>query len=114
MRKILFTVFLLTLASLSVQAQSKSGKKKQKGPQIVEASCGKCNFDLPGDGCKLAVRIEDKAYYVTGSTLADHGDEHGDEGMCNVVRQAKVEGKVVLGVFKAKSFELLPSDPADE
>ena len=78
--------------------------------QIVESSCGQCQFGMEGNGCDLAVRIDGESYYVDGAMLDDHGDAHGDDGMCNCVRQAKVSGEVADGRFTATSFELLPFD----
>jgi hypothetical protein len=77
---------------------------------IVEASCGQCQLGLDGEGCSLAVRIGDTSYFVDGTGLDDHGDAHGDEGMCNCIRRAKVSGDVVDGRFVATQFELLPND----
>ena len=76
--------------------------------QTVEASCGQCNFGLKGSGCSLAVKIDGKAYFVEDANIHDHGDAHGDEGMCNVVRTAEVKGKVEKGKFRAEYFKLLP------
>lgn len=78
--------------------------------QVVEASCGECQFDLPGNGCNLAVRIDGQAYYVDGSSLDDHGDAHGKDGMCNCVRQARVTGTIQDGRFVSTNFEMLPFD----
>ena len=78
-------------------------------PTIVEAACGQCQFELPGDGCDLAVRIDGKAYLVDGTGIDDHGDAHGSDGFCNAVRRARVTGQVVDGRYVARSFELLPA-----
>lgn len=75
--------------------------------RLVEASCGQCNFGLPGEGCDLAVRLDGKAYFVDGSTIDAHGDAHAADGMCNAIRQARVEGHVSEGRFVATSFNLL-------
>ena len=77
---------------------------------MVEASCGECQFGMEGTSCDLAVRIDGKSYYVDGALMDDHGDAHGDDGMCNCVRQAKVTGEIKGGRFTATSFELLPFD----
>lgn len=77
---------------------------------LVEASCGQCQFGLPGSGCDLAVRIDGEAYYVDGSSIDDHGDAHGATGLCNAIRQARVEGRVEKGRFVATSVEVLPVD----
>ena len=38
---------------------------KTEEKQIVELSCGQCQFGLTSkDGCDLAVRIDDKVYFV--------------------------------------------------
>lgn len=114
MHRFLLSFLFLGFFAFSVHAQSGGKKKRNKSPQIVEASCGTCNFGMEGDGCRLAVRMDGKAYFVIGSDLSEHGDEHGEDGMCNKIRQAKVEGKVVMGMYKAKSFELLPLEEAEE
>ena len=76
-------------------------------PRLVEASCGQCNFDLPGDSCDLAVRMDGKAYFVDGTSIDEHGDAHAADGMCNAIRKARVEGHVSEGRFQATFFELL-------
>ena len=78
--------------------------------QVIDASCGQCQFDMEGEGCTLAVRIDGKTYYVEGSTIDDHGDAHGEDGLCNCVRKARVEGEVIDGKFVATVFEVLPQD----
>lgn len=82
--------------------------------QVVEASCGMCNFGLKADECSLAVKIDGKPYFVDGANLDDFGNAHDEkEGMCAVVRQAKVSGKVENGRFTATKFELLPLAAAE-
>ena len=73
----------------------------------VEISCGQCQFDMPGDGCTLAIRIDGKGYFVEGSGIDDHGDAHAEDGLCNCVRKANVVGQIVDGKFKAESIKLL-------
>ena len=82
--------------------------------QTVEASCGQCQFDMQGTkGCDLAVRMDGKSYFVDEAKMDDHGDAHGDDGMCNCIRQAKVSGEVKDGRFVATSFELLPVEKTE-
>ena len=78
-------------------------------PTVVDAACGECLFGLPGKGCDLAVRIDGRSYYVDGVDMDSLGDAHAKDGMCEVIRRAKVTGEVHGGRFEAKSFELLPS-----
>lgn len=77
---------------------------------IVETSCGECNFKMAGDDCDLAVKISGKYYFVEGSGVDEHGDAHAADGLCTVVRKAKVTGNIKHGVFYASSFELLPME----
>ena len=75
--------------------------------QVVEASCGKCQFGMTEKlGCNLAVRIDGKAYFVDGTNIHEHGDPHAKDGFCAVVRNANVEGKIIDGRFKSESFTL--------
>jgi len=75
--------------------------------QLVEASCGECQFKLEGKGCDLAVRINGKAYFVDGTEIDSHGDAHADDGFCKAVRKAEVQGEVVNNRFKVTYFKLV-------
>ena len=73
----------------------------------VEAACGTCLFDMEGDACELAVKINGKGYFVDGATLDEFGDAHAEDGMCMVVKEAHVRGKIEGDRFTAHSFELV-------
>ena len=76
--------------------------------QIVQASCGQCQFDMKEKkGCDLAVQIDGKAYFVDGSSIDDHGDAHATDGFCNAVRRACVRGRVEDGRFQATCVKLV-------
>ena len=77
--------------------------------QIVELSCGQCQFGLTSQkGCDLAVRIEDKAYFVDGADIDEFGDAHDKEsGFCEVVRMAEMEGEIVNSRFKVSNVKML-------
>ena len=76
--------------------------------QVVEASCGQCQFRMTEkSGCDLAVKIDGKSYFVDGTTIHDHGDAHADDGFCRAIRQAEVKGEIIDGRFKAESFTLV-------
>jgi len=102
MKKILFIIFLFI--GISIQAQNKKVIDK---PQIVEASCGECQFGMKGKSCDLAVRIDGKTYFVDGTTIQDHGDAHAEDGFCNAIRKASVTGTIEKNRFKATSFTLI-------
>lgn len=78
-------------------------------PTVVDAACGECLFGLPGKGCDLAVRVDGRSYYVDGVDMDSLGDAHAKDGMCEVIRKAKVTGEVRNGRFIASTFELLPA-----
>lgn len=103
MKNILAIAFFLL--ALGANAQ----EKKITKPQVVEASCGQCNFGMKDKkGCDLAVKIDGKPYFVDGTNLDDHGDAHSEDGFCSKVRSAEVTGEVKDNRFVASSFKLLP------
>ena len=103
MKKIIAIAFLFL--ALGANAQDKKITK----PQVVEASCGQCNFGMKDKkGCDLAVKIDGKNYFVDGTTIDDHGDSHGKDGFCSVIRKAEVTGEVKNNRFVARIFKLVP------
>jgi hypothetical protein len=114
--KHIFLFLLFSCAVLGASAQDKDDKTpqpdKNKKVLLVDASCGQCKFKLEGTDCDLAVRIDGKAYFVDGTKIDDHGDAHANDGFCNAIRKAKVQGEVVNGRFKATYFQLLPEPAA--
>jgi hypothetical protein len=103
MKKII-TLFI-ALIGFSVVAQE---TKEQPKKQIVEASCGQCQFGMEGKACDLAVRIDGKTYFVDGTNIDHHGDAHAADGFCAKVRKAEVVGEIVDNRFKVTYFKLLP------
>ncbi|QKJ62560.1 DUF6370 family protein [Flavobacterium sp. M31R6] len=102
--KNLFTIVLLFIALISGAQE----KKELLKSQIVEVSCGQCQFGLKGKGCDLAVRIDGKSYFVDGTKIDDHGDADAKDGFCKTIRKAEVAGTIVNNRFKVTSFTLLP------
>ena len=113
-----FTLIFLLATGCLQEKQTDNAKGEPAGStpvmkisdQIVEASCGECQFDMPGEGCDLAIRMAGKSYYVDGSSIDDHGDAHDKSGLCNCVRKARVTGEIKGERFVATSFKLIPID----
>jgi len=98
--KKLIVLSLLILASCS-------NKKEIK--QVAEISCGQCQFDLDSkNGCDLAMRIDDKAYFVEGFEIDDFGDAHDEKtGFCEVIRIGEITGQIENNKFVASSLKLI-------
>lgn len=95
---------ILFVILLSSCATSKTDKQIEG---IYDVSCGKCNFEMTGDECDIAVEINGKHYYIEGSEIDDHGDEHAADGLCSTTRKAHVKGQIKFGVFIAESVVLI-------
>lgn len=111
--KSLFLLLLCSLSFLISTAQTKpvgNQPDSTKNSLIVEAACGQCQFRLKGQGCSLAVRINGKAYFVDGTDIDSHGDAHAEDGFCNAIRKAEVQGAVVGGRFKTRYFRLVKQE----
>lgn len=112
MKNIVSAVFFLFALTLSAQetrgkAEQSETKKEKTKTQMVEASCGQCQFGMDAKGCDLAVRIDGKPYFVDGTSIDQHGDAHAHDGLCNTIRKAEVSGEIIDNRFKATSFTLI-------
>jgi len=96
-----FTIVLL-LFCFALQAQTKAKT------QIIEVSCGQCQFGMKAKGCDLAARIDGKTYFIDGTKIDQHGDAHAADGFCSAVRKAEVIGTVKGNRFVVTYFKLLP------
>lgn len=103
MKKVTIILFMFFCLAMNAQTAAKS--------QIVDASCGQCQFGMKSKaGCDLAVRIDGKPYFVEGTDIHKHGDAHAADGFCSVVRKAEVTGEIKNEKFVATSFKLLPME----
>ncbi|WP_016990819.1 DUF6370 family protein [Flavobacterium sp. ACAM 123] len=109
MTKTVLALFLFVTAIMSAQENKEESKS-----QIVEASCGQCQFGMEGQGCELAVRIDGQPYFVDGTSLDSHGDAHAPDGFCAAIRKASVIGKIKNNRFVVSQFNLLPKEKKTE
>jgi len=114
MIKYIFTLsitFLLIIDISTISQQISHDTHGMRINLIVDASCAKCQFNKEDDECLLAVEINSEIYYVDGTTIDDHGDAHGSDGFCNVIRKAHVEGAIEGNKFLLEKFSLLKYRP---
>jgi hypothetical protein len=99
MKKIIIISFFILISC---------GNKKEV-QQVAEVSCGQCKFGIKEPmGCDLAIRIENKVYFVEGADIDDFGDAHDKTtGFCSVIRKAKVVGVIEDKKFMASSITLV-------
>ncbi|MCG8733301.1 DUF6370 family protein [Tenacibaculum finnmarkense] len=100
MKKLLFIFLFAIIASCSNSAEKTF---------ITEASCGQCQFGIDSQkGCDLAIKIDDKAYFVDGAKIDDFGDAHDKNiSLCNVIRKVSVTGKIENNRFKASAIKIV-------
>lgn len=100
MKNLLFLFLFGILASCSNSAEKTF---------MTEASCGQCKFGVESKkGCDLAIKIDNKAYFVDGANIDDFGDAHDkNTGMCNVIRKVSVTGKLEDNRFKASAIKIV-------
>ena len=111
MKYILF-YFVFSIMGLSVFSQDSTFSKLDPAKKVlnVEAACGQCQFKMTGKGCTLAVKINGKAYFVDKADIDGFGDAHAEEGFCNAIRKAKVQGKIVKNKFVPTYFKLVENN----
>ncbi len=107
----LFITFLLIIDISTIAQQFSADTPGMRVNLVVDASCAKCQFNKADDECLLAVEIHSEIYYVNGTTIDDHGDSHGSDGFCNIIRKAHVEGVVDGNKFLLEKFSLLKYRP---
>jgi len=111
MKSILFVLALFSSSLAFGQTNQANLSQPDPAKKIlkVKASCGQCMFGMKANGCDLAVKIDGKTYFVEGTHINDYGDAHAEDGFCNAVRKAEVQGEVVNDKFKVTYFKLQPS-----
>ena len=108
---LIILVFLTTtITGFSQTSKNMAGNFQQnKKLLLVETACGECKLGLKGESCDLAVRINNKSYFVDGVHIDSLGDAHANDGFCNKIRMAEVQGEIKNDRFVASYFNLLPS-----
>ena len=63
-------------------------------------------FNMEGEEYFLAIRHEGKSFPMGGTGIDDHGDAHSNDGFCNAIRKAEVQGELVNGIYLVIYFKL--------
>ncbi len=106
---ILPALFIAGCKKTSDAPTSKAPTTVAATTQTVETGCATCIFEMKDvTGCKLAVKIDGKAYLVGGKSMDDLGDAHAADGLCNIARKAEVTGKIDGDRFVVTKMALLP------
>ena len=100
----------VALSCFVLLAASCAGSRDIPVPdQTVDVACGRCIFGMEeAEGCPWAAKIDGKHYLMLGAIPTDHFN-HSPSGICNMRRQARVEGFIRQDRFVANSLELLPA-----
>jgi hypothetical protein len=109
MKSFLLFCALASASFLGFGQTQNSFRQKDKTKPVVQAelACGQCQFKLPGKSCDLAIRLNGKAYFVDGVHIDSLGNAHADDGFCNAVRLAEVQGELVNERYQISYVQLV-------
>ncbi|PCI93045.1 MAG: hypothetical protein COB15_16990 [Flavobacteriales bacterium] len=98
---------IILIATVLLISFSANAQKKEKTYKVL-AGCGQCQLEMISKtGCDLAIQYAGKKYWVDGTNISDHGDEHASDGFCQTTRKAEVKGTFDGNKFIATSFTLI-------
>jgi hypothetical protein len=106
MKKLLLLYALLIFACKNKNTPSKELKFNPDIELIsAKASCGICMFNMEGEKCELAVDIKGDKYYVLGAHIDSFGDAHSENGFCNAILDADIQGAIINNKFHITYFK---------
>ena len=67
-----------------------------------------------GEKCELAVDIKGDKYYVIGAHIDSFGDAHSENGFCNAILDADIQGAINVGMDSifVNHLQIQPTVPA--
>ena len=66
--KYLLPLIILIISCVSLQ------NRKTTISEVVETACGLCFYDMTTDECRIAVKINDKTYFVENTSIKEYCD----------------------------------------
>jgi len=77
--------------------------------QTITVGCGRCIFGMEDvEGCPWAAEI-DGIHYLMSGALPDH-DSHESDGICNMKREAVVDGEIRGNRLLVSKMVLTPAE----
>ena len=103
----LFALLWLTSLLLSSAGCEDDGQVLENA--TITVGCASCIFEMEGAlGCPFAAEIDGKHYMIQGRVPEGH-ESHAPDGICNMRRKAKVDGRLRDGKLITTRVELLPA-----
>ncbi len=100
-------IWRITLISLVLFYSCATTRQDKSIDGIYDISCGICQFDMTGDECALAIRVNEKNYYIENGDVNVFGDMDAADGVCNEVKKAYARGEIKFGVVFIDSISLI-------
>ena len=101
---------LIVMAILGASLFGCGGGDEQAVSTVIDVGCGNCIYGMEDAvGCPWAAEIDGEHIYVMGAIPQDHNG-HAPDGICNMERQARVEGVVREGKLVVTEVEFIPAE----
>lgn len=105
-------ILALSLSLCAMLGCTDDGQKLENA--TVKIGCGRCQFHMAeAQGCPFAAEIDGQHYLIQGRVPEDH-QSHAQDGICNMVREAKVSGTLRDGKLITTKLDLLPAQSVPE
>ncbi len=110
MKILFFITFLIAARCTSIAQKINTATNEYdstKKVQVVDISCGQCQFKMKPKGCDLAIKMKKKYYFIDGANIDDFGDAHAKDGFCEAIKKAAVQGKIVNGRYLLSYIKII-------
>jgi len=100
-------IWRITLICLAFFCSCASSRMDKSIDGTHDISCGICQFDMTGDDCALAIKVNEKNYYIDNVDINEFGDMDAADGLCNKVKKAYARGEIKFGVVFIDSISII-------
>ena len=110
MRRLRSALLAFLLGLVTVLPSCRPAADATFSGETLTVACGRCTFEMEGvEGCPWAAEIEGEHYLIRGRIPKDH-TTHAPDGICNMTRQAVIDGELRDGELLVTRMELLPPE----